>query len=70
MTVFWSVLYALLVLIALLFWRQARGCSLDELFARDLRLHERVHRVLVRHPGGGRWRQFRRWMEEDEDAGV
>lgn len=69
MTALWSIQYALLVLIVLLFWRQARGCSLDDLFARDLDLHRRVHRVLERHPLGGSWRQFRRWMEEEKEAG-
>lgn len=60
------VLYPLLAVLLYAFWRRMRGRTLDDLLARSAHEHHRVLRILARHPYGGSWRQFRRWMEEEE----
>lgn len=51
-----------------LFFMRARGTTLDELFARDLALHKRVHAAIERHPKGGPWSMFRGPIAEDSRA--
>ncbi len=48
-----------------LFWRHARGRSLDGLLERATHHHHRVHRVIAAHPVGGRWREYKQWMAVD-----
>ena len=65
MIIFGIVLNALLAALVFLFWRRARGRPLDDLVAGQADAHEHVHRVLAKHPHGGTWRQFVRWMEDE-----
>jgi hypothetical protein len=43
---------------------RSRGRSLDELIAESSRDHHRVSHMIARHPGGGAWRDVRRWLAE------
>lgn len=56
------IVYALAVLLAALFWRTMRGRSLQDMFDAASREHQRVLKVLNKHPGGGSWREFQTWM--------
>jgi len=61
------ILYGLLALLLLMFRRAMRGRSFAEMMARSEGEHHRVLRVIKRHPQGGSWREYRRWMEGEED---
>lgn len=58
-------LYVLFFGIWGVFFMCARGTTLDELFARDLALHNRVHAAIERHPKGGPWDTFRGSIAEE-----
>lgn len=60
----WILLVLLVAILALMVPRM-RGRSMDQLFAEREREHHHVHAVLARHPHGGDWRAFSRWMEEE-----
>ena len=62
---FGMFLYALLVALAIMFWRAVRGRSLDELIERGSHDHHEVHRVIDKHPIGGSWREHKLWMREE-----
>ncbi len=62
------IVYLLLLALLWLFWSRVRGLDTDGLLERDARLHERVHRVLGRHPEGGTWPEFRAWMRAAEEG--
>ncbi len=57
----WLV-YVLLAALLYYFWTKVRGISFDELIERDHEEHIRVHKVLHKHPKGGTFEQYRRWM--------
>lgn len=59
----WILLFLLVAIIALMAAR-SRGRSLDELIAESSRDHHRVSHMIARHPGGGAWRDVRRWLAE------
>jgi len=59
------IVVLLLVAMAVYMGRRLWGKSFDELFADQEREHHHVHRVLARHPHGGNWTDFRRWMDEE-----
>lgn len=61
------ILYGLLLLILLLFWRKTRGLSSDDLLAQSARDHHRVQGVIVKHPRGGSWKEHRKWMEAEKE---
>ncbi len=56
------LLYLLVAVLVVLFWRHVRGLSFDALLARAAREHHHVHRVLAKHPQGGTWRAYQDWM--------
>jgi len=58
------ILLVLLVAIVALMASRTRGRSMDQLFAEREREHHQVHAVLARHPHGGSWREFSRWLDE------
>lgn len=58
-------LYALLVVLAVMFWRALRGKSFDDLFEQATHDHHHVHRVIGKHHTGGTWREHSRWMQEE-----
>jgi len=58
------LLYVLVAALLVLFLRQRRGQSFDDLLARAARDHHHVHRVLVKHPGGGTWQEHKDWLRE------
>lgn len=59
------LLYVILAALLLYFWSNVRGCSFDELLERATLEHHRVHKVLAKHPSGGTWAEYKRWMRED-----
>ncbi|NIR32763.1 MAG: hypothetical protein GWN84_26390 [Gammaproteobacteria bacterium] len=61
-----GILYILLAVIVYMFWRRSHGMSLEELLDRSGHEHELVRSVHERHPRGGPWREYRRWMAEQE----
>lgn len=61
------VLYVLLVAILMLFLRAAGRPSLEKMLDQNVHAHEHVHRVLAKHPGGGRWTEVKRWLAEDAE---
>ncbi len=58
------LLYVLVAALLVLFWRQVRGQSFDDLLSRSARDHHHVHRVLENHPGGGTWQEHKDRMRE------
>ena len=61
------IIYILLCILAPLFWAKMHGCSLQQLLDRSAREHHHVLKVLARHPRGGTWREFQRWMAEENE---
>ncbi len=59
------IVYVLLAALLLMFWRKARGRSLDALMAQGARDHHHVHRVLAKHPAGATWKVHQRRMSEE-----
>ncbi len=59
------LLYLVLAALLVLFWRHVRGLSFDALLARAAREHDRVHRVLAKHPEGGSWGEYLDWMRAE-----
>jgi hypothetical protein len=55
-------LFVLLGALLFYFWTRVRGASLDELFERQHEEHVAVHKVLHKHPKGGTYQEFNRWM--------
>ena len=62
------ILYAFLFLILISMWRRVRGQSFYDLLARSAREHHLVQEIATKHPYGGTWREFKRWMQEEEDG--
>ena len=62
MTTLAPILIPLLLAILYYFWRQVAGLSMDGLFARSAEEHDHVLKVLAKHPDGGSWQEFERWM--------
>ena len=60
----WIVL-VLLVGVATYIGRRIWGKSFDDMIADQEREYHDIHAVLARHPKGGTWPEFRRWMEEE-----
>ncbi len=61
-----TVLYGLLAVIVIAFWRDAGGRGFDQLLEAGRRHHRLVLRVNAKHPRGGAWKRHRAWMDEDE----
>ncbi len=61
-----TVLYVLLGVIVVAFWRAAGGRGFDQLVEAGRRHHRHVLRVNAKHPRGGAWKRHRAWMDEDE----
>ena len=59
------IVYALLLVLLLMFWRKARGRSLDALIEHGARDHHRVHKVLAKHPEGGTWTDHQHRLSEE-----
>jgi len=59
------ILYVLLFAILLVFWWRTRRQSLGDLLERATRDHHHVHDVLAKHPRGGTWKDYKRWMQEN-----
>ena len=60
------IVYILLALLAVMFWRAWGRRPLDELFAAGTHLHHQVLAVMAKHPQGGDWASHQRWMAEAE----
>ncbi len=60
------ILYVLLAVILIAFWRAGGGRGYDQLLEAGHRHHRHVLRVNAKHPGGEAWKQHLRWMDEDE----
>ena len=56
------LLYLLLGALLYYFWSKVRGASLDELIEHQHETHIRVHKVLHKHPKGGTFEEYKRWM--------
>ncbi len=56
------LLYVLLAILLWYFWTRVRGASFDDLLERAHDEHIRVHKVLHKHPAGGTFEEYRRWM--------
>ena len=61
------ILVVLLVTIAVVMGRRLYGKTLDQLFDETEQDHHRIHAVLARHPQGGTWQQYSRWLAEAEE---
>ncbi len=66
MTDFGSILYVLAGIIVLLFWRQVRGLSFDDLLEQGRREHHHVLKVIAKHPHGGTWKEHKKWLREQK----
>ena len=60
----WIVVVLLVAIAALMAWRM-RGKSLERMFEDAEREHHHVHDVIARHPHGGTWWEFSRWLKEN-----
>ena len=55
-------LYLLLGALLFYFWTRVRGMTFDEMIDRQLDVHLAVHKVLHKHPKGGTFEDFNRWL--------
>lgn len=62
------LLYGLAALILLSMWRRVKNKSLDDLIHESHHLHLQVGAVYTKHPAGGDWKTYQRWMQEESDA--
>ncbi len=60
----WAV-YVLAAALGVMFWRHGLLQGLDRRLAAADEEHFHVHRVLHKHPHGGSWSEFKRWMNEE-----
>lgn len=58
------ILYLLLGVLGVIFWRARAGRTLDQLFDAGDRLHHRVLAIGKKHPQGGTWAEHKRWKAE------
>ena len=65
MVYFGMFLYALLGMLAVMFWLAVRGRSLADLLDQATHDHHHVHSVMGKQPIGGTWREHSRWMREE-----
>ncbi len=56
------ILYLLLGVLGVIFWRARAGRTLDQLFDAGDHLHHRVLAIGKNHPKGGTWVEHKRWM--------
>jgi hypothetical protein len=64
MFTFGIVVYVILALLVIMFWRRARGRSLEEIFAQSEADHHGVNDVHAAYPLGGTWKQHLQWMQD------
>lgn len=64
MTSLAPILIPLLLAILFYFWGQVAGLSMQDLFKRSASEHFRIHKMLAKHPDGGSWQDYQRWMGE------
>ncbi len=55
-------LYLVLAVLLYYFWTKIRGASFDELLDRAHDEHIAVHKVLKKHPEGGTYEEYQRWL--------
>jgi hypothetical protein len=67
MEYFGVILYLVVVALALMFWLKRGGLSLDGLLERSEHDHHHVHRVIVKQPLGGSWKEHKQWMREESE---
>lgn len=60
------IIYALLALILWVFWKRVRGQTLEQLLHEGALEHHRVLEFHQKHPQGGTWGEYKRWLTEDE----
>jgi len=63
MEVLGPMLYVLLVALLYYMWTFRGTGGLDQLIDRAEHEHHRVHKVISRHPRGGTWQQYQRWLD-------
>lgn len=63
------ILYILLGVLCVIFWRARAGRTLDQLFDADDHLHHRVLAIRNNHPKGGTWAEHKRWRAEGSNHG-
>ena len=61
---FGIVIHVILALLILMFWRKARGHSLDDIFGQNAASHHRVNEFHTAEPVGATWKQHQKWMKE------
>jgi len=65
------LLYVMLAVLLYYFWTKVRGYSYDDLLERATHEHHQVHAVLAKHPRGGSWAEYKRWLaNETEGCGI
>lgn len=62
------ILYVLLVVILSLFWREMRGRMFEDFLEQNAREHHLVQAVIAKHPHGGTWQEYQRWIREVEES--
>ncbi|MFC1666067.1 hypothetical protein ACFL17_10680 [Pseudomonadota bacterium] len=58
------LLYGLALCILFTMWQQVKGKSLAVLIDESHHLHQRVGEVYAKHPAGGTWGKYQKWMHE------
>lgn len=56
------VLYVACAAILFYMWDQLRAFDHDKAIDAQNKHHVRVHKALKKHPKGGTWKQYKRWM--------
>ena len=67
-THFGPILYLLLLALIVLFWLKVRGLSFDDILEKIEHEHHHVHRVIAKHPLGGKWKEHQQWLEEEDEG--
>lgn len=57
-----GLLYVVFAMISFYMWWQIQEMDLSKIMQAQNRHHKRVHRVLTKHPHGGDWTQYKKWM--------
>ena len=58
------LLYGLAIWILFTMWQRVKGKTLISLVDESHHLHQQVGEVYARHPAGGNWEKYQRWMDE------
>ncbi len=58
------LLYPIMVAILVWMWFRVRGMNIEEIVAQSADEHHTVNDIFERHPHGGDWSEFTKWVDD------